>query len=109
MVPWRTRVWRAAITERDLTTALRESALALEDWKGVRGFRDVRMGPYLERVRATVLLASGDGALARALALSALNASRGYDSPTAASIAEAEALNREAGSANGTRRGPPSH
>jgi serine/threonine-protein kinase len=57
----------------------------------VDGFRNVRTGPYLWLIRAEALRRSGDSGGARELAQRALDASRGYDDPSAASIRDAEA------------------
>ncbi len=83
---------RAALAEGDVHAALAASQAARDDWATVRGFRDVRMGVYIDRVRAQVLLAAGDQAGAKALAESALAASLRYDAPTAPSVAEARSL-----------------
>ena len=83
---------RVALAEHDLPVAARQSAAAQQDWTAVRGFRDVRMGVYIDRVRARVLLADGDTQGAATLAGAALQASRRYDSPNAESIADAQEL-----------------
>jgi tetratricopeptide (TPR) repeat protein len=61
--------------------ALRESAAALKIWGIVSGFRDVRMGPYLQRVRADALVADGRIAQAQTLEDAAATASARYDHP----------------------------
>jgi len=83
---------RAALAEKDIASAMRESQAALADWSAVRGFRDVRMGAYLKRVAASALLASGDTARARTLAQEALTESLRYDVPNAVSVSEAREL-----------------
>jgi len=49
-----------AIRKHDRDSALQSSTRALDVFERVTGFRDVRMGPYLWRVRAEALLESGD-------------------------------------------------
>jgi serine/threonine-protein kinase len=83
---------RVALAEKDIASALRESQTALADWSAVRGFRDVRMGAYLKRVEARVLLASGDAARARTFAQEALTESLRFDVPGATSVSEAREL-----------------
>ena len=75
---------RAALAVGDREAAARESAAALAIWGEVTGFRDVRMGPYLQRIRADVLAASGDLAGAQALEDAAAEASARYDAPESA-------------------------
>ncbi len=87
---------RVALAENDIASAVRESQAALADWSAVRGFRDVRMGTYLKRVEARVLLASGDAARARTLAQEALTDSLRFDVPDAKSVSEARELLAEA-------------
>ena len=87
---------RVALAQGDVAAALAASQAARDDWAAVRGFRDVRMGVYIDRVRARVLLAAGHTAGARALAESALAASLRYDAPSAPSVAEARALLQQA-------------
>ena len=50
---------RVALTRKDIDSALTESAMALDLWDHRQGFYDVRMGPYLQRIRADVLAANG--------------------------------------------------
>ncbi len=74
-----------ALARNDRAAALKESAAALEIWKRVTGFRDVRMEPYLQRIRADVLAADGRLVNAQALEDAAATASARYDyrgSPT---------------------------
>jgi serine/threonine-protein kinase len=69
---------------------------AWQRWHDVRGFRDVRMGPYLRRLLARALLAAGDTEAARSMAQAALEESLRFDAPEAASIAEARGLLQQA-------------
>ena len=85
-----------ALARGQTAQALELSADAWRQWLAVRGFRDVRMGPYLRRMHARALLAAGDVAAARATAQAALGESLRYDAPEAASISEARALLRQA-------------
>jgi serine/threonine-protein kinase len=80
----------------DLTGALVESRGAVESFRQVTGRRDVRVGPYLWLIHAEALRRSGDTATAREFARRALEASRRYDDPSAASIRQAEAELRSA-------------
>lgn len=89
---------RVALSRGDVDAALAASAQALELFEHVDGFRDVRMGPYLRLIRSAALLRSGDRNGARAAAGQALEERRRYDHAGAASIAEAEASLRDAGS-----------
>ena len=75
------------------------SAAAVERWRAVKGYRDVRAGPVILRVQARALLAAGDAAAAKAVAADALAQSLRYDAPSAASIAEARDLARRADAA----------
>ena len=70
---------RAALQQGDVPAALIHSDAALAVWGEVAGFRDVRMQPYLQRVRADALAASGDLPAAQALEDDAAAASRRYD------------------------------
>lgn len=88
---------RVALAAGDTVTALAESGAALDAWASTRGFRDVRMGPYLQRIRAQALLAAGDPPGAAAVAAAALEASVRFDAPDAPSVVEARALVRAAG------------
>jgi tetratricopeptide (TPR) repeat protein len=54
-----------AVLQHDVPAALESSARAVDVFTNVTGFRDVRMGPYLWRIRAEVLLNAGDAAGAR--------------------------------------------
>jgi serine/threonine-protein kinase len=82
---------RAALATGDTPAALQASATAVQVFEQVTGFRDVRMGPYLWLIRSEALRASGDRVHAREWAQRALEASRRYDDPAAASISEAQA------------------
>ncbi|HEY6124261.1 MAG TPA: hypothetical protein VIV63_06395, partial [Steroidobacteraceae bacterium] len=64
---------------RKVDDALRESGTALAKWRRVSGFRDVRMEPYLQRVRADALAANGQLAAAQSLEDLAATASARYD------------------------------
>lgn len=65
-------------------------------WQTVRGFRDVRMEPYLLRLQAHALIAAGELGAARFAAQTALDESLRYDAPEAASITEARKLLQQA-------------
>lgn len=83
---------RVALARGDLAAAQRHSAEALAGWDRLVGFRDLRMLPYLQRVRAAVLAADGQAAAARALREAALAASRRYDAPDSPSVTQPERL-----------------
>ena len=85
---------RVALATGDTPAALEASATAVQVFDRVTGFRDVRMGPYLWLIRSDSLRASGDLVHAREWAQRALDASRRYDDPSAASIRDAEAALR---------------
>jgi tetratricopeptide (TPR) repeat protein len=85
---------RVALAEGDNSGALSASAEAVGRFDAVTGFRDVRMGPYLWLIHSETLRKTGDVRRAREWAQRALEASRRYDHPSAASIAEAEAAVR---------------
>ncbi len=72
---------RVALARNETSTAMRESAAALDIWERVAGFRDVRMGPYLIRIRADAMAANGETAAAQALENEAASASARYDHP----------------------------
>jgi serine/threonine-protein kinase len=74
----------------DVAAASAESNTAIDMFEHVDGFRNVRTGPYLWLIRAEALRRSGDNDGAREWAQRALDASRRYDDPTAASIRDAE-------------------
>jgi serine/threonine-protein kinase len=82
---------RVALAHNDLVAARDASQRAVDAFDHVIGRRDVRSGPYLWLVRADILRRSGDRAGARTWAQRALEASRRYDDPGAASIAQATA------------------
>lgn len=75
---------RVGVAQGDPAGATAHSERALDLWSRVTGFRDVRMQPYLQRVRADVLAASGDLAGAQALEDAAAVASQAYDAPGSA-------------------------
>lgn len=77
---------RVALARHDRSVAWRESAAALDTWNQVAGFRDVRMGPYLQRIRADVLAAGGEVAAAQALEDEAAAASARYDHPDSPTV-----------------------
>lgn len=72
---------RVALARGDLPAAQQHSAAALATWARVTGFRDIRMGVALQRVRADVLAATGDLPGAQRLEDAAAAASRRYDHP----------------------------
>lgn len=72
---------RIALAEARTADALRESGTAIAGWKGVTGFRDVRMGPYLQRIHADVLAANGRLGAAQVEEDAAVAASVRYDAP----------------------------
>lgn len=72
---------RVALAQADPVEAARLSAVALATWSRRTGFFDVRMEPYLWRVRASALAASGDSLGAQSLRVKALTASQTYDAP----------------------------
>jgi tetratricopeptide (TPR) repeat protein len=77
---------RVALAQGNAPEALRRSAQALATWEQLQGFRDVRMQPYLWRVRAAVLDATANDAEARVLRQQALDASRRYDAADSPSV-----------------------
>ncbi|MDP2006947.1 MAG: serine/threonine-protein kinase [Rubrivivax sp.] len=77
---------RVALAQGNTPEALRRSAQALQTWQQLVGFRDVRMQPYLWRVRAAVLDATANDTEARALRQQALDASRRYDAADSPSV-----------------------
>jgi len=82
---------RIALARTDLAGAQAASTRATDAFERVIGRRDVRSGPYLWLIRSDVLLRAGDRSGAREWARRALDASRRYDDPAAASISQAEA------------------
>jgi tetratricopeptide (TPR) repeat protein len=85
-----------AIRKHDRDSALQSSARALEVFDHVTGFRDVRMGPYLWRVRAEALLESGDARGAVEWAQRAADAIGRFNDPASRDRAAAEAMLRRA-------------
>lgn len=77
---------RVALATRNVQTALAESDAALAMWPQITGFRDVRMQPYLQRVRADVLAAQGDFAGAQMLEDEAAAASARYDDASSSTV-----------------------
>ena len=79
-----------ALRRNDIGAATDLARRAVELFDHVQGFRDVRMGPYLWRIYAQILLAAGDAQNARRWAQRALDADRLYDDPSSADISQAE-------------------
>ncbi|MGN6518077.1 MAG: hypothetical protein ACTHK2_01480, partial [Dokdonella sp.] len=86
---------RLALARDDAAGALAASTRAVDAFEHVLGRRDVRSGPSLWLVHAQALRLSGDRAAARSWAERALEASRRYDAPGAASIVRAQEVVRE--------------
>ena len=76
---------RVALASAQNEVAERESLAALALWQQVEGFRDVRMGPQLIRVRADVLAARGQRDAAQTLEDQAAALSAVYDGDNAPS------------------------
>jgi serine/threonine-protein kinase len=72
---------RVALERHDAAAALRESATALDLWDHRQGFYDVRMGPYLQRIRADALAAVGRRDEGQRLEDAAWAASEKFDAP----------------------------
>jgi tetratricopeptide (TPR) repeat protein len=83
---------RLALERGDARAALDAGRKAVDTFDHVTGVRDVRSGPYLWLILARVLRTSGDDEGARDLARRALDASRRYDDPAAASLHDARAV-----------------
>jgi serine/threonine-protein kinase len=83
---------RVALQRGDLRAAEAASLAALATWEQVSGFFDVRMAPYLWRVRAAVLERAGDEAQAAQLRARALEASRRYDAPGSPTVTQPRRL-----------------
>jgi tetratricopeptide (TPR) repeat protein len=96
------RLAQLAIKRNDLSAALDFSERAVNDFEHVTGFRDVRMGPQLWRIRAEALLRSDDAKGAEEWAQRALDADRQYDDPASADIADAERTLAAAKTSRGT-------
>jgi serine/threonine-protein kinase len=77
---------RLALVRGDTAAALAASSDAVQSFESATGLHDVRIGPYLWRVRADSLAASGDLADARRWAERALSASRLYDDPSSPTV-----------------------
>jgi len=75
---------RVALARKNLEVALAESAVALDLWEHKSGFYDVRMGPYLQRIRADVLVEAGKTDEAQRLEDAAWAASEKFDAPESA-------------------------
>ncbi|MEO5560533.1 MAG: serine/threonine-protein kinase [Dokdonella sp.] len=82
---------RLAMLRNDFPTALDASARAVDAFEHVLGRLDVRSGPMIWLIRSEVLRRHGDMGGARDWAQRALDASRRYDDPSAASIVTATA------------------
>ncbi len=82
---WRRRAWRAVALAlgRHAARAAGERG-GTGRWQRTEGFRDVRMGPYMQRIRADALAAAGQREAAQALEDAAAAASAGYDDPSSA-------------------------
>ncbi|RZA16091.1 MAG: tetratricopeptide repeat protein, partial [Lysobacteraceae bacterium] len=76
---------RVALASGRVDEAAQHYDKAWATWREKQGFFDIRMEPYLQRVRAAVLAAQGQAAAAQALRDEALAASRRYDAPEAPS------------------------
>ncbi len=85
---------RLAMMRNDLPAALSASAGAVQAFEHVMGRLDVRSGPMMWLIRSEILRRSGDKHGAREWAQRALDASRRYDDPAAASIVAAAAAVR---------------
>jgi eukaryotic-like serine/threonine-protein kinase len=72
---------RVALMRMDIQAASQESAVALDIWNHREGFYDVRMGPYLKRIRADTLVEEGKFEQAQLLEDEAWAASQEYDAP----------------------------
>lgn len=83
---------RIAQGRKDWDAALASSTHAVVGFENIVGSRDVRTGPYLWLIHAESLRQVDDHASARIWAQRALEASRRYDAPGAASIREAERM-----------------
>lgn len=83
---------RLALHREDWDAALTASTHAVVGFENIVGPRDVRSGPYLWLIHAEALRRVHDFASARIWTTRALDASRRYDAPDAASIKEAEAV-----------------
>jgi serine/threonine-protein kinase len=87
---------KIALALGDTAGALASSRSGLDVFDHISGQYDVRAGPAVWLVHSEVLRASGDAKGAREWAQKALDASRHYDDPSAASIRDAEAAVRAA-------------
>jgi serine/threonine-protein kinase len=72
---------RLALLRKDANAALAESTAAMDLWDHRQGFYDVRMGPYLQRIRADALAAAGHREEAQRLEDEAWTASQKFDAP----------------------------
>jgi serine/threonine-protein kinase len=83
-----------AVSHGDVRAALEASSLAMDQLSHIEGFYDIRIEPYVWRVRAQSLLLTGDYDGARVLAKHQKDAALLYFAPGSAAITEAEALAR---------------
>ena len=89
---------RLALAGHDGAAALTASREAVSRFdRASNGIIDMRTGPYLWLIHSAALGSTGDAKGAREWAQKALDASRRYDDPSSAAIAEAEAALRAAG------------
>ena len=72
---------RVALVRKSTDVALAESAAALDLWEHRVGFYDVRMGPYLQRIRADALVEAAKIDEAQRLEDAAWAASEKFDAP----------------------------
>ncbi len=72
---------RVALVHKNVDVALAESTVALDLWEHRAGFYDVRMGPYLQRIRADALFEAGKIDDAQRLEDAAWAASEKFDAP----------------------------
>ena len=77
---------RAALQRGEASDAMQQSDLALAAWSEVTGFRDVRMLPYLQRVRADALAAVDQVAAAQRVENEAAAASQRFDHPSSPTV-----------------------
>jgi serine/threonine-protein kinase len=94
---------RVELTRGHVDAALAASKQAVEMFGNVTGLYDVRTGPLIWLIHSEALRRAGENAKALEWAQRALNASRQYDDPAAASIAAAQAAVRAAQSAPSAR------
>lgn len=81
---------QAALVRKDNVAAVEASRHAVDLFDHVEGFHDVRMGPYIWRIHAEVLLRTGNAKDAEKWAQRALDADRQYDDPDSKDIVDAQ-------------------